>query len=111
MKPNQDAMVCWVDVAHASEMNNKTASPDPSSARSRTGYIITYAGCPMHWTSKMQAEISLLTTEAKYLAPSQSKMEVFPIIWALEEAKHLGIPVIRQNQKYILKFLKTMQVQ
>jgi hypothetical protein len=47
----------------------------------------------------MQAEISLSTTEAKYLAPSQSKMEVFPIIWVLEEAKHLGIPVIKAKPK------------
>jgi hypothetical protein len=47
MKPNQEGMECWVDAAHASEWNNKTASSDPSTARSRMGYIITYAGCPM----------------------------------------------------------------
>jgi hypothetical protein len=53
MKPNQEGMECWVDVAHASEWNNKTASSDPNTARSRIGYIITYTGCPMHWSSKM----------------------------------------------------------
>jgi hypothetical protein len=30
MKPNQEGMECWVDAAHASEWNNKTASSDPS---------------------------------------------------------------------------------
>jgi hypothetical protein len=30
------------------------------------GYIITYAGCPMHWASKMQTEIALSATEAEY---------------------------------------------
>jgi hypothetical protein len=52
MKPNQEGMECWVDAAHATEWNNKTASDNPNSARSRMGYIITYAGCPMHWTTK-----------------------------------------------------------
>jgi hypothetical protein len=62
-------MDCWV--AHATEGNNKTASDDPSSARSRMGYLITYAGCHMHWTSKMQTEIALSNTEAEYIMLSQ----------------------------------------
>jgi hypothetical protein len=65
MKPNQVGMECWVDAAHASEWNNKSASSDSSTARSRMGYVITYAGCPMHWSSKMQTEIALSTTEAE----------------------------------------------
>jgi hypothetical protein len=75
MKPNQEGMECWVDAAHASEWNNKTASSDPNTARSRTGYIITYAGCPMHWPSKMQTEIALSTKEAEYIALSQAMRE------------------------------------
>ncbi len=59
MKPNYEGMECWVDAAHASEWNNKTASTDPSTDRSRMGYVITYAGCPMLWTSKMKTEIAL----------------------------------------------------
>ncbi len=35
MKPNQEGMECWVDASHASEWNNKTASSDPNTARSR----------------------------------------------------------------------------
>jgi hypothetical protein len=48
-----------IDAAHASEWNNKTASSDPGTARSRMGCIITYAGYPMHWASKMQTAIAL----------------------------------------------------
>jgi len=72
MKPNQEGMECWVDASHASEWNNKAASSDPNTARSRMGYIITYAGCPMHWSSKMQTEIALSTTEAEYIALSNT---------------------------------------
>jgi hypothetical protein len=62
-------------------------------------YIITYAGCPMHWSSKMQTEIALSTTEAEYIVLSQSMREVLPIIWLLEEAKQLGIPVLIAKPK------------
>jgi hypothetical protein len=99
MKPNQEGMECWVDAAHASEGNNKTVSSDPSTARSRMGYIITYAGCPMHWSSKMQTEIALSTTEAEYIALSQVMREVLPITWLMEEAKQQGIPVMNATPK------------
>ncbi len=78
MKPDQSAMDCWVDAAHASEWSSKTASSDPNTARSRMGNIIKYAGFPMHWASKMQTGIALSSTEAGYIALSQS-----PIMWLL----------------------------
>jgi hypothetical protein len=99
LKPDHEGMECWVDVAHASEWNNKTASSDPNTARSRMGYVITYAGCPMHWTSKMQTEIALSTTETEYIALSQAMREVLPIIWLMEEARHQGIPVLNATPK------------
>jgi hypothetical protein len=99
MKPNQEGMECWVDAAHASEWNNKSAEDDPCTARSRMGYVITYAGCPMHWASKMQTEIALSATEAEYIALSQSMREVLPIIWLLEEARQMGIPVLSAKPK------------
>jgi hypothetical protein len=99
MRPNQEGMECWVDTAHASEWNNKTASNDPNTARSRMGYVITYAGCPMHWASKMQTEIALSTTEAIYIALSQAMREVLPIIWLMEEARKQGIPVLNATPR------------
>ena len=34
---------------------------------SRTGYIISYVGCPIYWASKLQTEIAISTTEAEYI--------------------------------------------
>jgi hypothetical protein len=65
-------------------MEQQTASSDPSTARSRMGYVITCAGCPMHWSSNMQTEIALSTTEAEYIALSQAMREVLPIIWLMD---------------------------
>jgi hypothetical protein len=99
MRPNQEGMVCWVDTAHASEWNNKTASNDPNTAISRMGCIKTYAGCPKHRSSKMQTEIALSTTEAKYIALSQAMREVLPIIWLMKEAREQGIPVLNATPR------------
>jgi len=40
MKPDQIGRECWVDATHESEWSNKSASSDPSTSRSRMGYII-----------------------------------------------------------------------
>jgi hypothetical protein len=39
-------------------------------ARSRTGYVILYASCPIIWVSQLQTEISLSSTEAENFAIS-----------------------------------------
>ena len=43
---------------------------------SRTEYVITYAGCPLLWCSRLQTEITLNTTEAEYTALIQAMHEV-----------------------------------
>ncbi len=53
----------------------------------------------MHCTSKMQTEIALSTTEAEYIALSQSMREVLPIMWLLEEAGQQGIKILNARPK------------
>jgi hypothetical protein len=93
LDPKEDSFDCWVDASHASEWSSSTAMDDPNTARSRMGYTICYAGCPMMWASKMQTEIALSSTEAEYIALSQSMREVLPIMWLLEEVQKRGIKV------------------
>jgi hypothetical protein len=52
---------------------------------SRTGYVILYSGCPIHWGSKLQTEIALSTTEAEYIALSTAARELIPIRRLLRE--------------------------
>jgi hypothetical protein len=93
LDPKDESFDCWVDASHASEWSSETAIDDPNTARSRMGYTICYAGCPMLWASKMQTEIALSSTEAEYIALSQSMREVLPIMWLLEEVQDRGIEV------------------
>jgi hypothetical protein len=58
----------------------------PESVRSRTGYILLLAGCPLLWKSQLQTEISMSTLEAEYSALSQALRTLLPIRRILLEA-------------------------
>ncbi|KAL7548588.1 hypothetical protein ACHAWF_011864 [Thalassiosira exigua] len=67
---------------------------DPHCVRSRTGYVITLAGCPVLWVSKLQTEIALSTMEAEYVALSTACRDLFPVIDLVKEiGQHFGLPV------------------
>ena len=70
-------MDCYVDADFAGLWNIED-SEDPSCVKSRTGYFITLAGCPMIWGSKLQQMIALSTTEAEYLALSYAMRQFLP---------------------------------
>jgi hypothetical protein len=65
----------------------ETAQDDPITARSRSGFIIFYANCPLVWSSKLQTEITHSATEAEYVALSQSLKEVISIMHVMDELK------------------------
>jgi hypothetical protein len=62
------------------------------SVLSRTGYVILYHGCPIHWGSKLQTEIALSTTKAEYIALSMGARELIPLRHLLRELQ-LGSPL------------------
>ena len=65
---------------------NKNTSPsDPSTAKSRTGYIIFLCGCSIVWASKLQSCIALSSRESEYYALSQALQEVIPIMNLIQE--------------------------
>jgi hypothetical protein len=87
IKPNQaKSFECYVDASHAGDWKQQSASDDPTTAKSRTGFIITFADCPIVWTSKLQTEIALSTTEAEYIALSTAAREILPMLTMTREA-------------------------
>jgi len=75
---------CYVDADFAGSWTPQT-SGDSSSVHSRSGYIITYASCPLLWASKLQSEIALSTTESEYISLSQSLHDLIPLKALLAE--------------------------
>ena len=79
---------CYVDADFAGGWS-KESCHESSSLLSRTGYVIYYKGCILTWKSKMQTEIALSTTEAEYIALSQSMREVIPLLEMIHELRSI----------------------
>ena len=75
---------CYIDADIASTWNTED-SADPSSVYLQTGYIITYADCPILWVSRLQTEIALSTMEAEYIALSQAMWDLIPFMTLVED--------------------------
>ncbi|KAI2507330.1 hypothetical protein MHU86_7050 [Fragilaria crotonensis] len=73
----------------ARDWDPENAEWDPDTARSRTGYVILYASCPVIWASKLQTEIAL-STESEYLAISTATREVLPLMELIQEMQENG---------------------
>ena len=63
-------------------------------ARSRHGYIVSYAGCPVVWKSQLQSEITLSSTESEYTGLSYVLREAIPIMELLKELRRQGHEVL-----------------
>ena len=87
LQPSDEFNVdCYVDADFAGLYNIEN-DQDPICVKSRTGYLITFMGCPLLWRSKIQSLIALSTMEAEYIALSMSMRELIPIREIIKEIK------------------------
>jgi Reverse transcriptase (RNA-dependent DNA polymerase) len=86
-QPNNDSITCYADASFAGEWDTTITQHDPNTARSRSGFVVKCANCPIIWSSKLQSEFALSATEAEYVALSQSLREVIPTLDLLSELK------------------------
>jgi hypothetical protein len=75
---NTKHLDCYVDADFAGLWNPDEAQ-DPTTLKSRTGYVITFCVCPVLRVSKLQTETALSTTEAEYIALSQAMRDLIPM--------------------------------
>src|SRR5687768_12879362 len=68
LNPKLQLLDCWVNANFVGNWDRRYANVDPLTAKSRSGYVVTYAACPIMWASKLQSEVVLSTAEAKYKA-------------------------------------------
>ena len=84
---------CDADFIGQYHKEHATGQLDPSVAKSRSGWIVFYAGCPIIWASKLQTQVALSTTEAEYISLSSSLRDVIPIMSLVSEMKSRGFDV------------------
>ena len=81
---------CFVDADYCGNWSSLFAETDPSTAKSCSGWIISYAGCLIIWASKLQTHVATSTTMADYIALSSALHDVLPIMELMDELKDRG---------------------
>ena len=82
---------CWVDADFIDNWRKCDAHVDPMTSKSRSGWLLRFAGAPITWASKMQTITAMSTTEAEYIALSTSLREVIPMMGMLQEPREHGL--------------------
>ena len=93
----------YADADFVGNWHRMTASDDPGTAKSRSGYVIQYAGCPIAWCSKLQTIIALSSCEAEYISLSESLRDTIPLMNLIHEFKEHGFPVTSSQPKVYCK--------
>jgi hypothetical protein len=97
-RPSNFNINCFVDADFAG-LFKQDPPEESSSAKSRTGYIISMGNCYLLSKSQLQTTIALSTAEAEYYALSQAMRAVIPIREiALEVLNFINIPKNLQSQ-------------
>jgi len=55
---------------------------------------VRYAEFPITWSSKMQTETALITTEAEFIALSEGLRRIIPLIGLMEQMQEQGVGVL-----------------
>ena len=82
--PTTFGLTCFPDADFAG-LFKRDPDDSPSSAKSRSGYIIKFCNCPLLWKSQLQPTIALSTAEAEYYSLSQAMRALLPIRSTLYE--------------------------
>jgi hypothetical protein len=101
----KDMEVVYVD-ADFSGNRHAEESWDRDTVRSKHGFIIMYAGCPILWKSQLQTEIALSSMESEYTGLSYALRDVIPIMELLKEMKGLNFPIRSATPKVHCKIFE-----
>lgn len=90
---------CYVDANFARLWPHEDPN-DPTSVKSRTGFLICIANCPVIWSSKLQPNIALSSMQAKYIARSTAMRDLLPFLELVKilmatVQRHLGLTTFR----------------
>ena len=83
-QPTKLSLDCYVDADFAG-LYNQEPHCEPTSVKSRTGYIISVGNCFILCKSQLQSMVALSTSESEYGALSQAMRVVLPLREILQE--------------------------
>jgi hypothetical protein len=102
LKPSSSLTLDMFVDADFAGMWHKEYAALRSNVLSRTGFVITFCGCPITWCSKLQTEIALSTTESESIALSTATRELLPLRRILEDInKHSFVNLLPPSSSHI----------
>jgi len=105
LKPEMShSFSCYVDADFCGNWDASISTADPDTAKSRTGYVVMYAGAPIFWASKLQTQFALSTAESELLALSTATRFVKSVMYQLDELKSRSIEVATIPEVYCKVF-------
>jgi len=93
-RPRAQSFDLWCDADFSSSWLPVTAHIDSSTAKSRTRFVITFVGCPIASSSKLQTEVALSTTEAEFIVLSKGLRSTIPLMRLIMELQVKGVPML-----------------
>jgi hypothetical protein len=88
LKPTKQLdLDCYADSDFAGMWSYEQKN-DPSCVKSRSGFVICIANCPVIWSSKLQGLIALSTMESEYNSLSDSMKYVLPLQTLIKVVAH-----------------------
>jgi hypothetical protein len=91
--PNSTGLEVFVDAEFSGNWDPEIAHFDKDTARSRHGYFVMFAGCPIVWASQLQTEIALSSTESEVTGLSYALRSAIPMMCLMNELKQNGFKV------------------
>ena len=99
LEPNFNSLELWCDADFSGNWKVEDVYVNRTSAKSKTGYVIKYAGCPLTLASKMQTKTCLSTTEVEFIALSEVLHTTIPIMNLMKEMQEQGVSMMNSKAK------------
>ncbi len=91
--PTQEGLEVFVNANFSGNWDATIAHFDKDTARSRHGYFVMFAGCPIVRASQLQTEISLSSTESEVTGLSYALRSAIPMMRLINELNKNGFRV------------------
>ena len=99
----QKSFEVFTDTDFVGNWHKMTVPADLSTAKSRSGYVISYTRCLIAWASKLQTSIMLSSTEVEYISLLQSLCDTIPLMELIKEFKLHGFIVCSDEPRVYCK--------
>ena len=78
--PSKSDMILWSYADFRINWFPEESKDDSDTARSCSGFVVSYLGCPVMRKLHFHTEISLIYTDSDYISLSQALRKTIPII-------------------------------